>query len=82
HLDTVLTLFARVMDDGESWAGVVPVRNKDGSTRRVEFRNMRLQDDQREYWALGLATDQATLQQVERHLALSAQLVSQSPIGL
>ncbi|GFN01556.1 hypothetical protein Smic_01120 [Streptomyces microflavus] len=82
HLDTVLALFARVMDDGESWAGVVPVRNKDGSTRRVEFRNMRLQDDQREYWALGLATDQATLQQVERHLALSAQLVSQSPIGL
>lgn len=78
----MLTLFARVMDDGESWAGVVPVRNKDGSTRRVEFRNMRLQDDQREYWALGLATDQATLQQVERHLALSAQLVSQSPIGL
>ncbi|MBG0857413.1 SpoIIE family protein phosphatase [Streptomyces spinoverrucosus] len=82
HLETVLELFARVMQDGESWAGVFPVRHKDGSTRLVEFRNMRLQDDQREYWALGLATDQATLRGVERNLSLSAQLVSQSPIGL
>ncbi|MFE5922216.1 SpoIIE family protein phosphatase [Streptomyces sp. NPDC056468] len=82
QLDTVLALFAQVMQDGESWAGVVPVRRKDGSSRLVEFRNMRLQDDHREYWALGLATDQATLRQVERNLALSAQLVSQSPIGL
>ncbi|MEU7331956.1 SpoIIE family protein phosphatase [Streptomyces parvus] len=82
HLDKVLALFAQVMDDGESWAGVFPVRRKDGSTRMVEFRNMRLQDDQREYWALGLATDQTTLRRVERNLALSAQLVSQAPIGL
>ncbi|MFE7274714.1 SpoIIE family protein phosphatase [Streptomyces sp. NPDC057623] len=82
HLDTVLSLFAQVMRDGRSWAGVFPVRRKDGSRRMVEFRNMRLQDDQRDYWALGLATDQATLRQVERNLALSAQLVSQSPIGL
>ncbi|MFG2196748.1 SpoIIE family protein phosphatase [Streptomyces sp. NPDC048639] len=82
HLDAVLALFAQVMQGGESWAGVFPVRHKDGSTRLVEFRNMRLQDDQHDYYALGLATDQATLRQVERNLALSAQLVSQSPIGL
>ncbi|MEU9866153.1 SpoIIE family protein phosphatase [Streptomyces sp. NPDC047971] len=82
HRNTVLALFTQVMQDGESWAGVFPVRHKDGSTRQVEFRNMRLQDDQSDYWALGLATDQATLRQVERNLALSAQLVSQSPIGL
>ncbi|GAA3113335.1 SpoIIE family protein phosphatase [Streptomyces rectiviolaceus] len=82
HLDTVLALFAKVMEDGESWAGVFPVRHKDGSTRPVEFRNMRLQDDQRDYWALGLATDLTTLRRVERSLSLSAQLVSQAPIGL
>jgi PAS domain S-box-containing protein len=82
HLDTVMALFAQVMQNGESWAGVFPIRHKDGSTRLVEFRNMRLQDDNREYWALGLATDQATLRSVERNLSLSAQLVSQSPIGL
>ncbi|QIP83232.1 SpoIIE family protein phosphatase [Streptomyces sp. Tu 2975] len=82
HLDAVLELFAKVMQDGESWAGVFPVRHKDGSSLLVEFRNMRLQDDQRDYWALGLATDQATLRRVERNLSLSAQLVSQSPIGL
>ncbi|WND32943.1 SpoIIE family protein phosphatase [Streptomyces sp. BB1-1-1] len=82
HRDTVLELFAQVMQDGESWAGVFPIRRKDGGTRLVEFRNMRLQDDQRDYWALGLATDRETLWRVERNLALSAQLVSQSPIGL
>ncbi|MFG3658686.1 SpoIIE family protein phosphatase [Streptomyces sp. NPDC047706] len=82
HLDTVLALFAQVMRDGRSWAGVFPIRHKDGSTRLVEFRNMRLLDDQREYWALGLAADQATLRRVERNLSLSDQLVSQSPIGL
>ncbi|MGW4838690.1 PAS domain S-box protein [Streptomyces globisporus] len=69
HLDTVLALFAQVMDDGESWAGVFPVRRKDGGTRMVEFRNMRLQDDQRAYGALGLATDRTTLRRglVRRH---------------
>ncbi|QGV82316.1 SpoIIE family protein phosphatase [Streptomyces ficellus] len=82
HLDEVLALFAKVMDEGESWAGVFPVRHKNGSTRLVEFRNMRLQDDQSDYYALGLAADQAILRNVERNLALSAQLVSQSPIGL
>lgn len=82
HLETVLNLFVQVMEGGGNWAGVFPVRHKDGSTRLVEFRNMRLQDDQGDYYALGLATDQATLRQVERDLALSARLVSQSPIGL
>ncbi|MFF3325036.1 SpoIIE family protein phosphatase [Streptomyces sp. NPDC002889] len=78
----VLDLFAQVMKDGDSWAGVFPVRHKDGSARLVEFRNMRLLDDEGDYYALGLAADQATLRQVERDLALSARLVSQSPIGL
>ncbi|MEU0375252.1 SpoIIE family protein phosphatase [Streptomyces sp. NPDC006283] len=82
HLEKVLALFAQVMESGESWAGVFPVRHKDGSTRLVEFRNMRLQDNQRDYYALGLASDQVTLRRVERNLSLSAQLVSQSPIGL
>ncbi|MEE1753074.1 SpoIIE family protein phosphatase [Streptomyces sp. SP18CS02] len=82
HLETVLELFAQVMDEGADWAGVVPVRHKDGSTRLVEFRNMRLQDDEHDYYALGLATDQATLRRMERDLALAAQLVTQSPIGL
>ncbi|MFD3700435.1 SpoIIE family protein phosphatase [Streptomyces sp. NPDC058646] len=82
YLELVLNMFAQVMDDGGSWAGVFPVRHKDGTTRMVEFRNMRLQDSAREYWALGLATEQATLRQVERELALSARLVAQSPIGL
>lgn len=81
-LDLVIQLFAEVMDSGESWAGAFPVRHKNGTTRLVEFRNMRLEDDQGALYALGLASDQATLRTVERDLALSTRLVSQSPIGL
>ncbi|MEU7641463.1 MULTISPECIES: SpoIIE family protein phosphatase [unclassified Streptomyces] len=82
HVDLVLRLFAEVMSGGESWAGVFPVRHKDGGTRLVEFRNMRLQDEHGASYALGIATDQAVLREVERDLALSVRLVAQSPIGL
>ncbi|MEU9123973.1 SpoIIE family protein phosphatase [Streptomyces sp. NPDC048506] len=82
NVDLVLRLFSEVMAGGESWAGVFPVRHKDGSTRLVEFRNMRLLDERGEYYALGIATDQAVLRRVERDLALSVRLVAQSPIGL
>ncbi|MFD6875031.1 MULTISPECIES: SpoIIE family protein phosphatase [unclassified Streptomyces] len=82
HLAVVLDMFAQVMAGKGNWAGTFPIRHKDGSTRMVEFRNMRLLDSQEEYYALGLAADQATVRQVERDLALSARLVVQSPIGL
>ncbi|MEW9516369.1 SpoIIE family protein phosphatase [Streptomyces tubercidicus] len=82
HFDLVMGLFSQVMAGGESWAGVFPVQHKDGSTRLVEFRNMRLLDERGESYALGIATDQAVLRRVERDLALSVRLVAQSPIGL
>ncbi|MGW0362765.1 SpoIIE family protein phosphatase [Streptomyces sp. NPDC002990] len=82
HVDLVLRLFAEVMTGEGSWAGTFPVRHKDGRTRLLEFRNMRLQDDLGDLYALGLATDQALLRRVERDLALSVRLVDQSPIGL
>ncbi|MFF8847310.1 SpoIIE family protein phosphatase [Streptomyces sp. NPDC015127] len=82
HFDLVLSLFQQVMESGQGWEGVFRVRHKDGSTRLLEWRNMRLQDDLGGYYALGLATDQATLRRVERDLALSVRLVDQSPIGL
>lgn len=81
-LPDVQDMFAQVMEGGGSWVGVFPVRHKDGSTREVEFRNMRLLDSQQDYYALGLAADQATVRQVERDLALAARLVAQSPVGL
>lgn len=82
HFELVLRLFSEVMSSGEAWAGSFPVRCKDGTTRLLEFRNMRLQDDRGDFYALGLATDGETLRQVERDLALSVRLVDQSPIGL
>ncbi|MDF3293660.1 SpoIIE family protein phosphatase [Streptomyces silvisoli] len=80
--EQILKLFAEVMAVGQNWAGVFPIRHKDGSTRLVEFRNMRLQDAHHGFYALGIATDQATLRRLETELSLSMRLVSQSPIGL
>ncbi|MFE0509086.1 SpoIIE family protein phosphatase [Streptomyces sp. NPDC058964] len=82
HRETAIRLFAEVMETGQGWAGAFPIRHKDGSTRMVEFRNMRLTDSLGDYYALGLATDRSTLRQVERNLALSNRLVAQAPIGL
>ncbi|MFB7462389.1 SpoIIE family protein phosphatase [Streptomyces sp. NPDC056224] len=82
HVDLVVELFARVMGGAGDWAGAFPVRHKDGSTRLVEFRNMRLLDERGDLYALGIATDRTRLRQLERDLALSARLVAQSPIGL
>ncbi|MEU6375751.1 SpoIIE family protein phosphatase [Streptomyces sp. NPDC046909] len=82
YLDLVVKLFADVMQTGEGWAGAFPIRRKDGGTRLVEFRNMRLLDDHGDVYALGLAADQTTLRSVERDVALSTRMISQSPIGL
>ncbi|MFF4407744.1 SpoIIE family protein phosphatase [Streptomyces sp. NPDC001404] len=82
HRKEVLGLFAHVMGEGRSWAGVFPARHKDGRTLLLEFRNMRLDDQHGHRYALGIATDQQVLRDVERHLALSLQLIDRSPIGL
>ncbi|MFG2683703.1 SpoIIE family protein phosphatase [Streptomyces sp. NPDC048392] len=82
HFDLVVKLFGEVMKTGRGWAGAFPVRHKDGSTRLVEFRNMRLLDDRGNVYALGLAADQSTVRRLERDVALSTRVVTQSPIGL
>ncbi|MFF0778084.1 SpoIIE family protein phosphatase [Streptomyces sp. NPDC003720] len=82
HRDAAVALFAEVMVSGRGWAGAFPVRHKDGRTRMVEFRNMRLTDNLGDHYALGLATDRATLRQVEHKVALSTRLVTQAPVGL
>ncbi|WP_316751529.1 SpoIIE family protein phosphatase [Streptomyces herbicida] len=82
HIQLVGKLFADVMRTGQSWAGAFPVRTKDGGTRLVEFRNMRLLDDQGEVYALGLAADRSTVRRLEQDVALSERIVNQSPIGL
>jgi PAS domain S-box-containing protein len=77
-----VALFDRVMRRTGSWTGVFPVRHKDGGTRLVEFRTMRLNDRHGERYALGLAAEEATVRRAETGIALSVRLVSQSPIGL
>ncbi|MFF4894910.1 SpoIIE family protein phosphatase [Streptomyces sp. NPDC001068] len=82
HRDELVKLFTQVMESGQNWAGVFPVRHKDGSTRQVEFRNMRLLDELGGHYALGLAADRDTVERVELDTALAMRLVSQSPVGL
>ncbi|MFJ9821701.1 SpoIIE family protein phosphatase [Streptomyces sp. NPDC101151] len=82
HWDWVIKKFAEVMETGQSWGGTFPVRRQDGSTRQVELRNMRLLNDHGDFYALGLGTDSPTLREVERDVALSTRLISQSPIGI
>ncbi|MET8457894.1 SpoIIE family protein phosphatase [Streptomyces parvulus] len=82
QLDLVVDLFSEVMKTGRSWAGAFPVRHKDGGTRLVEFRNMRLLDDRGDVYALGLAADQTTVRRLERDVALSSRVITQSPVGL
>ncbi|MFE0734758.1 SpoIIE family protein phosphatase [Streptomyces sp. NPDC058855] len=79
--DRAVELFGGVMGTGQPWSGVFPVRHRDGATRPVEFRSMRLLDDLGDVYALGIAVDQAALHDVESRLALSEQLVSQAPVG-
>ncbi|BCL23975.1 SpoIIE family protein phosphatase [Streptomyces tuirus] len=74
-------LFAQV-STGARWAGVFPLRHRDGTERAVEFRTMRLLDPEGQPHLLGLATDATTVRQVERDLALSHSLVNQTPIGI
>ncbi|WP_309053134.1 SpoIIE family protein phosphatase [Streptomyces sp.] len=82
HRDEAIRLFREVLTEGSPWAGTFPVRHKDGTTRCVEFRNMRLTDDLGDLYALGIAADRTAVARVETELALSDRLVSQSPIGL
>ncbi|MFF9063412.1 SpoIIE family protein phosphatase [Streptomyces sp. NPDC101213] len=82
HLQSVVRLFAEVLETGRGWAGAFPVRRKDGSSRLVEFRNIRLQDDLGDVYALGIVADHQVLQRVETDLALCERLIDQSPIGL
>ncbi|MDQ0963914.1 PAS domain S-box-containing protein [Streptomyces sp. B4I13] len=82
HVDLVVKLFADVMATGQSWAGAFPIRRKDGTTRLVEFRNMRLMDDRGRVYALGLAADQTTVRRLERNVAMATRMVAQSPNGL
>ncbi|MFI2206358.1 SpoIIE family protein phosphatase [Streptomyces sp. NPDC020192] len=82
HIELVGRLFADVMRTGQSWAGGFPIKHKDGSTRLVEFRNMRLLDDRGDVYALGLAVDQSTVRRLEQDVALSERMVEQSPSGL
>ncbi|WP_432156420.1 MULTISPECIES: SpoIIE family protein phosphatase [unclassified Streptomyces] len=82
HLHAVTRLFAEVLETGRSWAGAFPIRHKDGSTRLMEFRNMRLLDDLGDVYALGIVADHGRLQRAETDLALCERLIDQSPIGL
>ncbi|MDI5962617.1 SpoIIE family protein phosphatase [Streptantibioticus silvisoli] len=77
-----VALFERMMNETGAWAGIFPVRHKDGRIRRVELRGTRLCDAEGRAYALGLAAEETAVREMETGLALSVRLVAQSPIGL
>ncbi|WP_077799715.1 SpoIIE family protein phosphatase [Streptomyces sp. JHA26] len=81
HRPQVFDLFGRVLA-GESWAGGFPIRCKDGTVRQTEFRNVPLQDGRHHTYALGIATDQTQLRELETGLALTSRLFHHAPFGL
>ncbi|MER8185792.1 SpoIIE family protein phosphatase [Kitasatospora sp. NPDC094015] len=78
----VRRLFEVVMQGAGHWEGGFPVRRKDGGSTLVEVRAMRLHDALGRPYALGLVSDRAAAVRLERDLALSGRLVSQTPVGL
>ncbi|WP_371503225.1 SpoIIE family protein phosphatase [Kitasatospora sp. NBC_00374] len=78
----VARLFDVVMRGEGHWAGGFPIRGKDGGTTLAEVRAMRLRDEHGRVFALGLVADRAAAVRLERDLALSGRLVSQTPVGL
>ncbi|MFI6340230.1 SpoIIE family protein phosphatase [Streptomyces sp. NPDC050535] len=81
NLQQARQAFAQVRS-GARWAGVFPMRHKDGTERPVEFRTMRLHDGDGRVHILSLVTDATTVRRVERDLALSHSLVQQTPVGI
>lgn len=82
YLDVVAAKCRQMRETGQSWAGLIPARSKDGSTRLVEFHCNPLSDQRGDFHALGIAADASTMLKVDQELALSTQLIAQSPIGL
>ncbi|MFJ1705524.1 SpoIIE family protein phosphatase [Kitasatospora sp. NPDC088346] len=78
----VARLFDGVMRGEGYWAGGFPIRHRDGGSTLAEVRAMRLHDETGRAFALGLVTDRAAAVRLERDLALSGRLVSQTPVGL
>ncbi|MEV7342092.1 SpoIIE family protein phosphatase [Streptomyces sp. NPDC093544] len=81
NLQQARQVFAQVRS-GARWAGVFPMRHKDGTERPVEFRTMRLHDRDGRIHLLSLVTDATTVRRVERDLALSHSFVQQTPMGI
>ncbi|MET8468755.1 SpoIIE family protein phosphatase [Streptomyces sp. NPDC006422] len=81
HAPQVREWFRRVLE-GEPWAGGFPIRCKNGTVCQAEFRNVPLKDIEGRVYALGIATEQTQLREVETGLALTAPLFYHSPIGL
>ncbi|MDX3074743.1 SpoIIE family protein phosphatase [Streptomyces sp. MI02-7b] len=81
RLELVTELFKQVRA-GAVWQGVFPIVHADGTVRDIEFRNMRMLDEDGGVFALGLGADLGTVRRVETDMGLSSSLVDQSPIGL
>ncbi|MFB7663272.1 SpoIIE family protein phosphatase [Kitasatospora sp. NPDC056138] len=77
----ILAVFDRIMS-GSGWAGVVPVRHRDGHQIELEFRTYPITGPDGRRMLLATASDLAVLRRVEADLAVLDGCFTQSPIGM
>ncbi|MEU8976118.1 SpoIIE family protein phosphatase [Streptomyces monashensis] len=76
-----LTLCDRVVS-GRGWAGVFPVRRRDGTTVDLQFRTYPITGPDGRLYVLATAAEDKALRRVEENLAVLDGFFHQSPIGL
>ncbi|WP_082119698.1 SpoIIE family protein phosphatase [Saccharothrix sp. ST-888] len=77
----ILAVFDRIMS-GSGWAGVIPVRHRDGHQVELEFRTYPITGPDGRRMLLATASDMAALRRVEADLAVLDGCFTQSPIGM
>ncbi|MFC8719735.1 SpoIIE family protein phosphatase [Kitasatospora sp. NPDC057198] len=76
-----LELFGRILG-GRAWAGVFPVRHRDGHLVRLDFRTFPVLDREGSPMVLAVASDVSEVRRLAADLAVLDGFFTQSPVGM
>jgi len=77
----ILEIYSKILE-GEDWAGVFPVRQRDGGIAELEIHTYRVDVGRRPPMVLATAVDVRAVRAVEADLAVLDSFFSQSPVGM
>ena len=77
----ILEIYAKILQ-GEEWAGVFPVRHRDGHVAELEIHTYRIDAGSPPPMVLATAVDVRAVRAVEADLAVLDSFFSQSPVGM